>query len=69
LLDFLFTQRELFWLDDLLPGTVMNNKQMVNDNDLSNYQDASNNNLNDSTRFNLLIKKNNSEIKGNYLVL
>ncbi len=69
MLDFLFTQRELFWLDDLLPGTVMNNKQMVNDNDLSNYQDASNNNLNDSTRFNLLIKKNNSEIKGNYLVL
>lgn len=47
----------------------MNNKQMVKDNDLSNYQDASNNNLNDSTRFNLLIKKNNSEIKGNYLVL
>jgi hypothetical protein len=47
----------------------MNNKQILNENNLKNYHDASNNNFNDSTRFNLLTKKNNSEIKGNYLVL
>jgi hypothetical protein len=37
LLDFVFTQRELFWLDDLLPGAkVENPKKQVNSGSESN---------------------------------
>jgi hypothetical protein len=42
------------------------NKQ---ENDFNDSIDSSNNNVNDSTKINLLIQKNISEIKGNYLVL
>jgi hypothetical protein len=47
LLDYIFTQRELFWLDDILPGSKLNDKENKNKNDahLNDKVDSSEDNF------------------------
>jgi hypothetical protein len=47
LLDYVFTQRELFWLDDILPGSKLNDKENKNKNDahLNDKVDSSEDNF------------------------